>query len=174
VVDQVRTWLGEFEHVSATLPTVSARGTDAAEDSFVVRFRLRSGADGVLVQTAAAWTMAAAATVVAGTHGTVGIDGDGAWIADADGRRPLEPPADLALPAAPERDDARAAHQFTHLELGPYTKLCEALRAGVDGREPASAVPVPMFADGVAVTDVLDAIRASAAAGGTLVPVPPL
>src|SRR5262249_40426500 len=55
VIDQVRTWLGEFEHVSATLPTVSARGADAAEDSFVVRFRLRNGAEGVLVQTASAW-----------------------------------------------------------------------------------------------------------------------
>jgi hypothetical protein len=33
-------------------------------------------------------------------------------------------------------------------------------------------VPVPTFVDGVAAMDVLDAIRASAAADGTLVPVP--
>jgi hypothetical protein len=73
------------------------------------------------------------------------------------------------VPAQPPRDDPR--QRFTHLELGPYTKLCEVLRAGVEGRGCDSAVPVPTFADGVAGTDVLDAIRASAAKGGTLVPV---
>jgi hypothetical protein len=36
----------------------------------------------------------------------------------------------------------------------------------------SAAVPVPTFADGVAGMDVLDAIRASAAANGTLVVVP--
>jgi predicted dehydrogenase len=171
VVDQVRVWLGDFEHVSAALPLVSARAGDPAEDSFVVRFRLRNGADGVLVQTAASWAPVPGTTVVAGTHATVGIDGDQPWVADAAGRRRLDVPADLALPAATEAsEDAR--HRFTHLELGPYTKLCEALRAGIEGRGGASAVPVPTFADGVANTDVLDAIRVSAAAGGTLVSVP--
>jgi predicted dehydrogenase len=168
VVDQVRTWLGEFEHVSAALPTVSARTADAAEDSFVVRFRLRGGVDGVLVQTAGAWGPATGITVVAGTEGSVGIDADGPWIADRVSgatRTPLEIPPDLALPAPAPSDDPRG--RFTHLELGPYTKLCEAFRNG------ASAVPVPTFVDGVAATDVLDAIRASASANGTLVPVPP-
>ncbi len=54
VVDQIRSWLGEFTEVSARLDLVSDR-TDAAEDSFTVRFRLASGVDGVLQQTAAAW-----------------------------------------------------------------------------------------------------------------------
>jgi predicted dehydrogenase len=172
VVDQVRTWLGEFEHVSATLPLVSERPREVAEDSFVVRFRMRNGVDGVLVQTAAAWDggRGTGATVVAGSDGTLGIDGDGAWIADRAGRRPLPVDADLALPAAEASDDPR--HRFTHLELGPYTRLCEALRAGVEGRTPSTPVPVPTFDDGVAGMDVLDAIRASAAAGGTLVVVP--
>ena len=167
VVDQVRTWVGEFAHVSATLPLVSDRA-GVAEDSFVVHFGLRDGAGGVLVQTAAAWA-AAGATAVAGTHGTVGIDGAQPWIADRDGRRPLDVPPDLVVPAPPPSDDPR--QRFTHLELGPYTKLCEVLRAGVDGRDHDAAVPVPTFADGVACIDVLDAIRASAAKGGTLVDV---
>ncbi|MCU1426636.1 MAG: oxidoreductase [Actinomycetia bacterium] len=171
VIDQVRTWLGEFAEVSATLPTVGTRDGSAAEDSFVVRFRLRGGAEGMLLQTAASWTQANGVTVVAGTHGTVGIDGDRPWIADAGGRRDLEVPADLALPSAPDRsDDPR--ERFTHLELGPYTRLGEALRAGVEGRPAASAVAIPTFADGWAEMVVLDAIRASAAAGGALVHIP--
>jgi predicted dehydrogenase len=168
IVDQVRTWLGEFDEVSAVLPSVAERRADAAEDSFVVRCRLRNGVDGVFVQTAASWATTAGTTVVAGSRGTVGIDAAGPWIADANGRRPLAVPDDLRLPEPPaESDDPR--HRFTHLELQPYRKLCEALRAGVDGCAADGAVPVPTFHDGVAGMEVLDAIRASAAANGAIV-----
>ena len=64
-------------------------------------------------------------------------------------------------------DDPR--HRYTHLELGPYTKLCEAFRARIDGKEPETQIPIPTFADGVAGIEVLDTIRRSAAAGGILV-----
>ena len=106
-------------------------------------------------------------TTVAGTDGTVWIDGDTAWIADRDGPRPLDVPDDLAFPpAAAASDDPR--HRFTHLELGPYTRLCECLRAAVEGAAYPGGVAVPTFADGVAEMHVLDAVRASAAAGGVL------
>jgi predicted dehydrogenase len=169
IVDQVRTWLGEVASVSATLPTVARR--DGAEDAFVVQMTMRSGAQVVLQQTAASWTPhVAGITVVAGTDGTIEVTGDGVWCSDRSGRRLLDVPADLALPVSPgESDDPR--HRYTHLELGPYTRLCEALRAGVEGRTPESAVPVPTFADGVADMHVMDAIRASAAAGGSVVSV---
>jgi predicted dehydrogenase len=166
VVDQIRTWLGEFESVSATLGVVSARA-GVAEDSFTVRFRLRSGVDGVLQQTAAAWGPIAASTRVAGTDGTLWTEGEAVWVADRSGTHELPVPADLALAAAEVSDDPR--QRFTHLELGPYTRLCEVLRAGADGRPVVSAVPVPTFADGVACIEVLDAIRASAAAAGAVV-----
>jgi predicted dehydrogenase len=167
VIDQVRTWLGELTEVSARLGLVSDRA-GVAEDSFTVRFRLASGADGVLQQTAAAWGPLTGMTRVAGTRGTVWIDGSDAWLADADGARLLPVPPDLALPAAAgESDDPR--HRFTHLELGPFTRLCEVLRAGVEGRDAPDAVPVPTFADGVAEMRVMDAIRASAAADGATV-----
>ena len=160
IVDQVRTWLGEFESVSAALSLVSARA-GVADDTFTIRFRLRSGAEGVMQQTAAGWGPMRGLTTVAGTDGTVWIDGDQAWIADRDGPRLLEVPDDLAFPRlAAESDDPR--HRFTHLELGPYTRLCEALRAAVDGAPFPDRVAVPTFADG------LDAVRASAAAGGAL------
>jgi predicted dehydrogenase len=138
----------------------------------VVRCRLRNGVDGVLVQTAASWATTAGTTVVAGTRGTVGIDTDGPWVADANGRRRLTVPDDLRMPEPPaESDDPR--HRFTHLELQPYTKLCEAFRAGVDGCAAEGAVPVPTFHDGVAGMEVLDAIRASADANGAIVRVRP-
>lgn len=168
-VDQVRAWLGEFACVSAALPTVAER-EGAAEDSFVVRFTSRAGVEGVLQQTAASWTGPLGLTVVAGTRGTIGTDGTRVWLADANGRRDLDVPDDLRLPAAPgASDDPR--HRFTHLEVGPYTRLCEALRRGVAGEPVEDVVPVPTFADGLAATLVLDAIRASAAQGGTCVPV---
>jgi predicted dehydrogenase len=169
VVDQVRTWLGEFESLSATLNVVSARDV-TAEDSFTVRFRLDSGAEGVAQQTAGAWGSPAGLTRVAGTGGTVWIDGETAWIATRSGVEPLPVPPELALPPieAPS-DDPR--HRFTHLELGPYTRLCEVLRAGVEGRAHDAAVPVPTFADGFECMRVLDAIRTSAASSGDVVQV---
>ena len=169
IVDQLRTWFGEVDRVSATLPTVARRA--GAEDSFVVRMTMRSGAEVVVQQTAASWTPGVVGlTVVAGSDGTLEVTADGVWVSDRTGRRRLEIPEDLALPAAPgASDDPR--HRYTHLELGPYTRLCEALRAGAEGRTDDSPVPVPMFADGLACTRVLDAVRASAAAEGRVEPV---
>jgi predicted dehydrogenase len=170
VVDQVRTWLGEIDSVSAALPVVSAR-TGSAEDCFVVRLTTRGGAHGVLQQTAASWMPhVVGVSIVAGTEGTIEVTGEGVVCSDRGGRHALPVPPDLALPAPPTlSDDPR--ERYTHLELGPYTRLAEVLRAGVDGVPADSAVAAPTFVDGVAEMRVLDAIRASAAAGGALVAV---
>jgi predicted dehydrogenase len=169
IVDQLRTWFGDLDAVSATLPTVAARV--GAEDSFVVRAASRSGVDIVMQQTAASWTPGVAGlTVVAGTDGTLEVDAAGVWCSDRSGRRRLETPADLVLPPPPAAtDDVR--HRYTHLELGPYTRLCETLRAGIEGNEAPTRVPAPTFADGLACMRVLDAIRASARADGAVVAV---
>jgi predicted dehydrogenase len=167
VVDMVRVWLGEFAAVSSRL-TITSQRRDIAEDTFTIRFRLASGVEGVLQQTAASWGPMAGITRVAGTHGTLWHEGATVMLADAGGVRELAVPDDLALPAPPsESDDPR--HRFTHLELGPFTRLCEVLRAGVDGRAVTSAVPVPTFADGVAEMRVLDAVRESSANDGATV-----
>jgi predicted dehydrogenase len=166
IVDQVRTWFGEIASVSATLPTVARR--DAAEDSFVVRLTTEAGVEVVLQQTAASWTPGVAGmTVVAGTDGTLELTAEGVCVSDRTGRRVLPVPDDLAMPAAAASDDPR--HRYTHLELGPSTRLCEALRARIEGREPVSPVPVPTFADGLACMRVLDAVRASAGSRGARV-----
>jgi predicted dehydrogenase len=164
VVDQVRTWLGEFHSVSASLNQVSARHV-AVEDSFTVRFRLESGLEGVMQQSAGAWGAPTGVTRVAGTRGSLWIDGTTVWLADRGGVQPVPVPPELVLPPVDvPGDDPR--HRFTHLELGPYTRLCEVLRAGVEGRALDSPVPVPTFADGFECMRVLDAVRASATADG--------
>jgi predicted dehydrogenase len=164
VIDQLRTWLGEITSVSASLPTVSARD-GGAEDTFVVRVTMANGAEGMLHQTAASWSAEVAGlSVVAGTSGTVSIEGNNVWLADRDGRRRLPVPDDLRLPEPPTvSGDPR--ERYTHLELGPYTRLCEALR---DGK---SVVGLPTFEDGLAEMEVLDAIRASAHQNGAVVAV---
>jgi predicted dehydrogenase len=166
IIDQVRTTVGEFAALSAALPIVSAR-EGVAEDSYVLRFRLTNDVEGVLQQTAAAWGPSAGMTRVAGTEGTVWIEGGTVKIADRNGTRDLPIPADLVLPPPPpQSDDPR--QRFSILELGPYTRLCETLRAAMEGHS-TSAVPVPTFVDGVACMQVVDAIRESAANGGALV-----
>jgi predicted dehydrogenase len=169
IVDHVRTWLGEFASVSAALPIVSDR-QGVAEDSYALRFRMANGVEGSIQQSAGAWGPSVAMTRVAGTHGTLWLDGSAVWLADARGARELPVPPDLELPPPPSAS-ADPRERFSHYELGPYTRLCEALRAGVDGREQTGPVAPPTFADGVAAMEVLDAIRASAARGGELVQV---
>ncbi len=167
IIDQVRMTAGEFTSLSATLPIVSSR-EGVAEDSYIVRFQLVNGAQGVLQQTAGAWGPSVSMTRIAGTEGTVWIEGGVVKIADRNGTRDLPVPEDLVLPPPPPpSDDPR--HRFSALELGPYTRLCETLRAGMEGDESVSVVAVPTFADGVACMEVMDAIRQSGAGSGSLV-----
>ncbi len=167
VVDQLRVWLGEFSTVSAATRLLSDR-TATAEDSFTVRARMINGCDVVVQQTAGAYGPMAGMTRVAGRDGTIWVDAGDVWVADRTGTRTLPTPEDLELPLAPPVSDD-PAHAYTHLELGPYTRLCEVLRRGVEGQPLPTAVPVPTFADGLAEMQVLDAIRASAAADGARV-----
>jgi predicted dehydrogenase len=166
VIDQVHMTAGEVVSLSAMLPIVSSR-EGIAEDSYVVRFELANGAQGVLQQTAGAWGPSVSMARIAGTEGTVWIENGAVKIADRNGTRDLPMPADLVLPPPPPpSDDPRK--RFSALELGPYTRLCETMRAAMEGNK-VSAVPVPTFADGIACMKVMDAIRQSAAQNGALV-----
>jgi predicted dehydrogenase len=172
-IDWLRTWAGELASVSASLPHVSAP-RDGAEDSFSVRFRLSNGAEGVLQQTSGAWGPLASTVRVAGTGGTAWLEGETVWIADRKGSREAPIPADLVLPPPPPpsadpRQQSAEWQMLSHVELAPYTKLCQAWRALIEGGEPSRAVPLPTFADGLACMEALDAVRASAASGGALV-----
>jgi predicted dehydrogenase len=167
IIDQVRMTAGEFASLSATLPIVSSR-EGVAEDSYIVRFQLVNGAQGVLQQTAGAWGPSVSMTRIAGTEGTVWIESGTVKIGDRQGTRDLPVPADLVLPPPPPpSDDPR--HRYSALELGPYTRLCESLRAAMEGNRSVRVVPLPTFADGIACMEVMDAIRQSATGNGALV-----
>jgi len=185
LIDQIRVWLGEIESVRADVDTIS-RGADTgrgdasdgatrhscapprkrlADDSFSVLARTRAGASVTLQQTGASPGPMGSFMRVVGTSGSLWIQGNEVLVADTDGTRTLDVPADLALPVLPETRD-RASARYTHMELGPYTRLCESLRDGIEGKgDPAADPKPPTFADGLASMVVLDAIREAAASG---------
>jgi predicted dehydrogenase len=174
-IDWIRTWGGEFVSVSCALSGVSSP-PGAAEDSFSVRFRLSSGVEGVMQQTAGAWGPFFETVRIAGSEGQAWIDAGQVWIGDRDGARQPPLPPELTLPPPPAastdpRQQRAEWQMMSYVELAPYTRLCELWRVMIEGGEPRSAVPLPTFADGLACMQAMDAMRASAAAGGALVEV---
>ena len=105
-----------------------------------------------------------------GTAGTIGIQSGRVSLANADGRRVLYPPEDTQL-ATPRTERTTQLESMTNHEVAAYTQLCDAFARAILGEAPAGDVPLPTFADGVAVMAVMDAARRSAAAGGTAVAV---
>lgn len=162
LVDQVRVWLGEIESVRADVLALS-RGAGAADDSFSVLARTRSGVSVTLQQTGASHGAMGGLTRVVGSAGSLWIERGEVRVADAQGTRTLPVPDDLALRAAPGPSDRG---RFTHMELGPYTRLCASLRDEIDGKLDLTANPrPPTLVDGLASMQVLDAIRQAAASG---------
>ena len=167
LIDQIRAWLGEFRSLSANLFVVSDRG-DVADDSYSMRFLMENGVEGSMQQTAGAWGPMAALWRCAGSKGTVWTEGGKVMVADRSGTRELPVPDDLLLPPAPPPADPNSSNRLSHLELGPFTRLCEAMRDAIEGKATKGPVSPPTFRDGLASMKVIDAMRASAAAGGAL------
>ena len=163
-VDQVRVWLGEIEAVHGCSSMTSARDAGvAADDSFTALLDTASGAHAVVQQTAGAWGPMADVARWREPEGTVWIEDGRVWLADASRpRRCLDVPDDLALPTAPPAS-ADPRHRFTHLELGPYTRLAEAFAACIGGPASSSPVAPATFADGVACMEVLDRLGTNVA-----------
>lgn len=172
-IDALRQWFGEVEAVSAGLPAVSDPAL-AVDDSFDIRCVMRSGVDVSLMQSAAAIGPACSVNRIVGTGGTLWSEADGVRIADADdpeGRR-LDPPDFLALPDVEDLAVGPLA-DMTRTELPPYIMLTRAFRRAIEG-EPARPGPRPAtFADGLACMQVVDAVRQSAATGGSWITLEP-
>jgi predicted dehydrogenase len=164
-IDQVRTALGEFATVSASLPQVVDHAW-TVEDAFVVHFVLRNGCVGVMQSVATDRGPMLFSTRVAGTGGTVWAEGDRVRVADGTGLRDLEIPPDIAVgaPDPPPADLMHSAYDLLHstgIDFGPYTRLHETFRALISGDAIPHEPAPPTFADGVATMRVLDAIRTS-------------
>ncbi len=169
IIDQIRVTLGEFESVSASLPHV-ADTPMSADDSFVVHFRMRSGAVGTLQSTAGDWGPPIIITRVAGSKGTAWIEGVGSTVkvADRNGTRTLPVPEDLPTELAPPLPDGLVSTTYERMishgmDLAPYTRLAEVLRCRMEGQPPPPGPTAASFVDGVKDMAVLDAIRRSAA-----------
>jgi predicted dehydrogenase len=173
VIDQVRTTVGEIAGVSATLLRVVERPW-TAEDGYVVHFRTVDGAAGVMQAVAADHGPMLFATRVVGTAGTAWAEGDRVQVADTNGAREVPMTDDLRVgpPEPPPVDLLVTAYDLLHsfgIDFGPYVRLCEHFRARIEGTPPPPGPAPATFADGVANMAVLDAIRASDAAGGAFV-----
>jgi predicted dehydrogenase len=164
-LDQLRVWLGPFRSVSASMLVSANAPNRAVEDSYSARFQMGDGVEVALQNVGAAWT-ARGFVAVTGTAATVGIDDGHAWIADRDGTRPLAAPPGTAIVGGGRVDDDLDA--LGTYEIRHYEQLAAAFLAAIDGHDVESPVALPTFADGLGVMQAMDAMRASAAAGGAL------
>ena len=113
-------------------------------------------------------------TRITGTAGTLWVDGGAVHVADAAGTRQLPVPDDLAaLPFEPPPMDLLVS-DYDRMrsgagEIPPFIRLYKTFADLINGK-PVPDDPRPgTFADGVAAMAVIDAIRQSAADGGSWV-----
>jgi predicted dehydrogenase len=171
LIDQIRVTLGEFDGVSAHLVHVVDRPAMTADDGFVVHFRMRNGAVGVMQSTASDRGIIVE-TRVTGSRGSAWIDGVGSTVrvASADGVRKRPVPAGTSEEVAPPLPEGAVQTTYEQMitfgvEYGPYVRLAAAFDDRIAGREISGPAPAT-FRDGVAQMAVLEAIMASAGAGG--------
>jgi predicted dehydrogenase len=168
-IDQVRTWLGDVSTVRGTLSVVSDRPADVADDTFQAELTMASGCRVLIQQTSASWGNAGGITAVAGTSGTLWVAGGDVWRADRTGTRVEPMPADLeAALAVPEPDPAGPARG---MEFLPFVRMARYLKQRIiePGSSPAPAGAT--FEDGVAVMDIVDALKLSSHRGGMVLDV---
>lgn len=167
LLDQIRTEVGEFASINATL-SILTNALGEAEDSFTVRFSLHNGAEGILQQTCGSFGPHEAIYRVAGTAGTIWTKGSEVWFGNHEGSHQLPIPDELKLPPATvaQSDDPRRSTQewqiLTEIEIAPYTMLCKAFRSAIEHTPSPSGVRPATFADGLAAISVAEAIRRSA------------
>lgn len=179
MIDQVRATVGAITSVSAILRKLATgRPAMTSDDYYNVQMRCANGC-AVVIEAAMClpgpFTMG---TRVAGTRGAAWIQSGAAfgepeqvWVQDADGARMVPMPAELANPAPepfPVADLIQSEMDRWHtqgFDVAPYAKLFAQARARILGLPDPLPDPPADFADAAAGQAVLDAARASAAAG---------
>jgi predicted dehydrogenase len=170
LIDQIRTTLGEFDRVSASVVHVIDRPM-TADDGFVIHFRMKNGCVGTLQSTASDHAIMVE-TRVTGSTATAWIEGVGATVkvASASGVRTLPAIEDMPTVPAPALPAGSVTTTYEKMitfgvEYGPYVRLAATFRDLILARPPHGPRPAT-FADGVAMMTVLDAIRRSVSDGG--------
>ena len=153
------------------LPVVSDRDPATnAEDTAVARFRLRSGCEGVLHQSAGMWGRRVEVVRISGPKGSLSVEGSEVTFADGAGTSTVER-------FGPELPDDRTTQDGStgagpQFEMRPAIVQAQILRhLIVDGKPEYDAVPPATFADGLACVEVIEAMRHSAGNGGATVAV---
>ncbi len=168
IVDQVRTTLGEFEGVSASLETLARRPAMTADDTYTVQFRVAGGCTGILHSSCAVAGPAVPTTKIGGTGGVVWLEGDDVWVDSGEGPRQVPDPTNLPRvppqPPSPEFLPPYARDTGWHtsgldrvLFARVYGRMRERIECIPASDDPAAAT----FADGAACQAILDAIRRS-------------
>lgn len=171
IVDQIQSTMGPVEAVSASLQRLSDRPAMTADDTYSVLLRLTNGATVLMHSSCAARGPFLAATKIIGTAGTawleagqVGLDtGSGPRLLPLPDHLPME---DLDPPPSELIHDAYDRWHSLGGDLVPFRRLYERLLQLAAGRDVPDDPAAATFVDGVEGQAVLDAIRASSAAGG--------
>jgi predicted dehydrogenase len=151
-IDALRWWLGDLTVVNAALHTDVRERPDAegrlhdvdADDGFTATLRTATGATVVVDSTFAATANLAPRVVLAGSEGVVEVVADQrATLRRADGTR----------------DEWQSPETDGDPHLVPMRRWAEVVRDAVDGG--VVAPDAATFADGLAMVEVLDAIRAT-------------
>jgi predicted dehydrogenase len=173
-VDRIRQWFGELETISARTLITSARH-NVADDGFNVTFTTVSGTHGLLQATAGAWGPGLCVQRIAGSAGTIWIEDDTGmgtiesargrvFVADRSGTRLVDVPLGIALRPVPGLDSKYERNVL------PYVRVYQSMLREITGAdESVASVRPATFADGAVNMRVLDSIRASAAASGSVI-----
>jgi predicted dehydrogenase len=141
-----------------------------AEDSYTVHFRLVSGVEGVMQSSSSDWGPLLVMSRVLGSTGTIWTEGDTVKVADRHGVRTVDPAygLDPTPPDPPPPEVLQTHYDMLHsmgLDMGPWTRMAATFRDLILGQPLPEGPPPATFVDGVALMQVLDAIRRSASVG---------
>jgi predicted dehydrogenase len=177
-IDQIRTTLGEFEAVSATIETLAPRPAMTSDDTYTVQFRLTNGCTGILHSSCAVAGPPIPITKISGTGGAAWADDDAVWADTGEGPQRVPDPEDMPRlpPQPPPREflPPYAIDTGWHtggLDRMTFARLYRQLYARLHQTPVSENPPAATFADGAATQAILDAIRRSSENGACWTPV---